>query len=51
MLATVLDKNLRAIRLAIRHLFLCRAFSEPTLIAFEQATKARKTPKFLSTYV
>jgi amidase len=35
--------------------FFGRAFSEPTLIkaayAFEQATKARKTPKFLPTYV
>jgi amidase len=34
--------------------FFGRAFSEPTLIkaayAFEQATKARKTPKFLPTY-
>jgi amidase len=34
--------------------FFGRAFSEPTLIkiayAFEQATKARKMPKFLSTY-
>jgi hypothetical protein len=35
--------------------FFGPAFSEPTLIkiacAFEQATKARKTPKFLPTYV
>ena len=35
--------------------FFGRAFSEPTLIkiayAFEQATKARKAPKYLPTYV
>jgi amidase len=35
--------------------FFGRAFSEPTLIKiayeFEQATKARKMPKFLPTYV
>jgi amidase len=34
--------------------FFGRAFSEPTLIkiayAFEQATKARRTPKYLTTY-